>query len=358
MPLVDIRSTRLVALQALSTITHHSGIDVRQDIAKHTPTLLRLMEEFPDDPKLNELAIATLTHAISAVITGDNVDMRAIRDLDMPTVLRLVVTNARKLNATSYLISHALILFTNATANCQREVKAIPSIVKLLVACLRSDDLPMRCSAVSSLFRLMDPDAEQGYANRDPQKFIAGLQRPLPEILIDALADWDPTLCDTYLIAHCTAEYQQSMTRCVQDHDLYSLGKTLARLIVCTEYAIAEGGFQAINERTGRPELMDVGLPFRMWSDSLPVCAEALRGKGTPKDLDMADIIELKFLVLRQRLPEAMLLAQRARPLDCLPPWPHSSPAAHYQSLQCRGGKSRSPTPLPHSGNVWLPVHV
>ncbi|OBZ78395.1 hypothetical protein A0H81_02619 [Grifola frondosa] len=106
--------------------------------------------------------------------------------------------------------------------------------------------------------------------------------------------------------------HQRAMMRCAQDHDLYALGKTLSQLILRTEFSILEGGFQTLDERTGQYEIRDLGLPFQMWTDALPHCAKALRVRGSPADLDMADIVELKFLIIRQRIPEAVELGQRA----------------------------------------------
>ena len=76
--------------------------------------------------------------------------------------------------------------------------------------------------------------------------------------------------------------------KCLRDKDLVSLGRTLGRLITTTEYSVSEGGFQSIDPVTGQPEFPDVGLPFKMWTDALPVCAKALRDTGNAKDLDLA----------------------------------------------------------------------
>lgn len=51
---------------------------------------------------------------------------------------------------------------------------------------------------------------------------------------------------------------------------------------------------------------------FKMWADALPHCAAALRRTGAPDDLDAADIVECKSLVMRQCVPDAVQLAQRA----------------------------------------------
>lgn len=314
MPLLDIRQTRLVGLQALSAVTHHGGSEIRVAIAKHTSKLLQLMEEFPDNEALNEQITVTLSHAVSAVIITEDgpVDARAIQQLNMPNLLRLTMRNIRRPTASHYMLSHAIELLSNATLNCSREIKAIPSIVNLLVAALRSDDLTLRGTVLGGVIYLTQKESEFDRAFHDPHKFLAAIRRGFPQHLSDLLMAYDPTRCDTYLTLQCCNEHQKAMFRAAQDHDLLSLGRTLARLVVTTEYAVTDGGFQVKNPRTGRLELDNAGLPFTMWSDALQVCAHRLRETGDAQDRDRADIIELKFFISKQRLPEALALAHRA----------------------------------------------
>ena len=199
MPLLDLRKTRVVGLQALSAITHHGGGEIRVAIAKYTPKLLQLMDEFPDNEALNEQIIVTLTHAVSAVIVPDDekLDTQAIRRLDIPNVLEFTMRNIRRPGASHYLVSHAIELLANATLNCPREIKAIPSIVNLLVACLRSDDLTIRGTAVGGLVRLTQKDSVQDRVFNDPHKFLAAIQRGFPKHLSDLLMAYDPARCDT-----------------------------------------------------------------------------------------------------------------------------------------------------------------
>ncbi|KAJ3533482.1 hypothetical protein NM688_g7276 [Phlebia brevispora] len=204
LPLLDIRSTRIIGLQALSTVTHHGGAEIRCEIAKHTPKLLQLMEEFPDDYTLNELAIITLSHAVSAVLTADDLDMKAIQQLDIPKVLRLTMQNVRRPAASYYMLAHSLDFLSHATLNCSREIKAIPSIVNLLVACLRSNELTDRCNALGGLARLTNKDSEPDTCGQDLQKFMATLQRGFPKHLSDLLMAYDPRRCDTYLTLQTT----------------------------------------------------------------------------------------------------------------------------------------------------------
>lgn len=317
LPLLDRRGTRLVALQALSNLTHHGGSEIRREIAlKCTPTLLRLMEEFPDNIAYNEQIIVTLAHAIGSVVNDDesseSVKANNIRDLNVPRVLALVFNNLKKPDASQYMRSHGIEFICSVSQHCHREIKANSSVLNFLVALLRAKDLSFRVEALGALCRLVIPEHEEDWRFMDPTKFMEAVQRGFPSHLSDILLDYSPTECDTYLILATKRDYVNAMMSVVQDRDLYALGKKLAEFITRTEFSISEGGWQAVNERTGRMELMDTGLPFKMWVDALPHCARALRRAGNPADLDAADIVECKFLILKQRVGEAVPLAQRA----------------------------------------------
>ncbi|KAI0790399.1 hypothetical protein C8Q75DRAFT_852150 [Abortiporus biennis] len=313
LPLLDIRDARVVGLQALATVTHHGGMAIRVQIAKETTArLLRLMEEIPNDMKCMELIITTLTHSVGAVACEEEADMKLIRSLDIPHVLRVVFENVKKPEALFFLLSHGLYLLTSLPYHCYREVRAIPPLVSLMVGCLRSADLSLRCQALMGIIRLNAKDSEEDFRHHDPQKFIASIQRGFPADLSDLMMNWGPANCEITLTLQTSVDYQKAMMGCAQDQNLYKLGKTLAGLIQRTEYSIAEGGFQAYNERTGQAELMDIGLPFKMWTDALPHCAKALRATGSKADLDDADILMLKFHIIRQHIPDAIDLAKKA----------------------------------------------
>ncbi|KAF7980311.1 hypothetical protein HWV62_39106 [Athelia sp. TMB] len=79
---------------------------------------------------------------------------------------------------------------------------------------------------------------------------------------------------------------QRVFITAAQDKDLVSLGRKLVEFVMRTEFSIVRGGFQG-----ERGEMMNVGLPFVMWLDSLPHCAQALRAKG---EEDGACVLELK----------------------------------------------------------------
>jgi hypothetical protein len=318
LPLFDKRSTRYVSLQALSAVTHHGGGDIRRRIAVHTPRLVRLMEELPDDKEVNELVVVVLAHTTSAVVNDEesspSVVHRNIINLDLPTILRLVLRNARQPDASLHLLTHTLELLSTIArpAACSKEIRAIPSLVSLLTSGLRSKEITLRCNSLGGIMRLMSADAVHDYGHLDHQKLMSALNGSLPRQLEDVMMAYGAPRCDTYLILQASLEFQKAMQRCVQTYDLYDLGLKLSELVLRTEYSITEGMYQVANERTGQMETANLGLPFTMWVDSLPHCAQALREKGSPADLDKSDILQCKFFITRKKLPDALALAKAA----------------------------------------------
>ncbi|KAI0674593.1 hypothetical protein C8Q78DRAFT_1076212 [Trametes maxima] len=311
-PLIEYDSTRHMALNALSVVTHHGGVVARREIARKNAVLMKIMREHPDDAKVLELATVTMAHATSAVLgSEDPPDSGLVKEIQVRNALNVTVQNIRKPIATHYMIDHAFGLLAGATRHCPQDCKSTPSMLPLLVSCLRSENVITRCSALGGLIRLTANESEPDRQNFDPQKLMAAVQRRFPEHLQDLMMDYGLERCDTMLTLTTTRDYQQAMMRCAQDHDLAALGRSLAMFIQRTEFAIAEGMFQTEGPG-GRRETLDLGLPFTMWTDSLPHCARALRARGTPSDLDMADVLDLKFYIIRSRIPDAVSLGQRA----------------------------------------------
>ncbi|OSD02695.1 hypothetical protein PYCCODRAFT_1389936 [Trametes coccinea BRFM310] len=361
MPLIEYDSTRHMALNALSVVTHHGGVVARREIARKNPVLVKLMQTYPDDAKVLELAIVTMAHATSAVLSNeDPPDSGLLKQIQVRSVLKTTMESIRKPIASHYMIDHAFGLLTTATLHCPQDCKATPGMLTLLVACLRSANLITRCCALGGLIRYTVSESEPDRQNFDPQKLVRAVGRGFPDHLADILADYGFERGDTVLTLQSTKEYQSAMMRAAQDHDLVALGRTLATLIQRTEFSIAEGMFQA-EGRGGRLETIDVGLPFTMWTDALPHCARALRARGTPADLDMADVLELKFYIIRSRIPDAVSLGQRAierNPDLAYAYYAISMGADHQQGLRAvkKGLKCKSITPFVRYYLLWRAV--
>ncbi|EIW55597.1 uncharacterized protein TRAVEDRAFT_73443 [Trametes versicolor FP-101664 SS1] len=359
MPLIEYDSTRHMALNALSVVTHHGGVVARREIARKNPVLMKLIQAHPDDAKVLELATVTMAHATNAVLSvEDPPDSGLVKEIQVRNVLNTTVENVRKPIATHYMIDHAFGLLTSATRHCPTDCKSTPSMLTLLVSCLRSANIITRCSALGGLIRLTANESEPDRQNFDPQRLITAVQRGFPDNLSDLMMDYGFERCDTTLTLKSTADYQRAMMQCAQDHDLYSLGRTLAMLIQRTEFSIAEGMFQADGPRR---EAIDIGLPFTMWTDSLPHCARALRARGSRTDLDMADVLDLKFFIIRSRIPDAIALGQRAverNPDLAYAYYAISMGADHQQGLRAvkKGLKCKTITPFVRQYLLWRAV--
>ncbi|TFK49395.1 hypothetical protein OE88DRAFT_1737014 [Heliocybe sulcata] len=313
-PLLYNDTCRQMALRALSTVTHHGGLETRIEIAKKTPALLEILQEHNNDPKVAELCVVIMCHAIGAVIDVEEVpDPKVVKTIDFPQVLRTVVAEVKKATASYYLISHAVGLLGGGTHRCRKDYEAFEPALTFLVAALRSKDIHIRSESLGGLLRYHRDVAEDDQTHNDGRKLVACLQRGYPSQLNDVLMRYGPTRCDAYLTVYSYNDHTKAIMQNAQDHDFYKLGKVVGRLITTTEFCMAEGFFQAdsddVDTVTGMPAAMDVGLPYVFWSDALPYCTKALRDKG---DLDLADIIELKYLIMKQRHPECFELAKEA----------------------------------------------
>lgn len=310
---LDIPSTRIVGLQALCTVTHHGGLEVRAEIANHTRTFVRLMKDFPTDARINELAVTIIAHATGAVINEREIPNSTKRLIDMREFLKLLVDAMKRPDADFLLINHAVSFLTSATIHFHREMLVNKDVLSFLVACLRSTDLSIRCNAMASIMRLNAPASEENDRYFDPRKYMTCASRQPPDDLQDIMVDYGVPRCEIAGTLAATAKYTKAMTAVAQDSDLYKLGRELVQIILSTEFSIGEGGYQYENERTGRLEMMDIGLGFVNWADSLPVAAEVLRTRPRARnDLDYADILDIKFNIMRARIPKAVEVAQRA----------------------------------------------
>lgn len=305
-----------MALVALATITHHGGAQVHTEIAKHTPVLVRLMRENKSDPKVLELAIIAISHAIQAVLLVANKppDPKVVKMIGLKDMLDVVLESIRYPWISSLAVSHAIPLLGAPTLHCWEIALKHPDLLNFLAACLRCEDLDVRCDAMIAFFHLHHHDAKEDTTTLDPRRVLeshdsGAFKRPRIE---DAIVDYGFQDTDIFNIVLAARNFQAAMLKAVETGNLVDLGRTLARLVVQTEFAIGDGYYQTVNERTGRVETFDTGLPFKRWRDALPHCAEALQGTGYDSDIDMGDILQIKYLIMMRKPREAVPLAKAA----------------------------------------------
>ncbi|KAA1477625.1 hypothetical protein DENSPDRAFT_844797 [Dentipellis sp. KUC8613] len=317
MPILDKPTCYHVGLHALCSFTHHGGLSVRVEIAKKTPVLLQLLEEQPNDMKAAELTITTISHAVAAVVCNEtSPDAKLVKIVDIPRILRVMTSFIRKPLAlilpTNLLFEHAITMLAGATQHCSKAYQTYPAAIDFLVACTRSDDITTRASGVAGILRLHMYDSEKDATALDPTKILAALSRGWPKNLDEKLLEGNPFESEIFQLMRTLNDFQKAMFQVARDYDLYSLGLKIAEFIPRTEYSIAQGGFEVEDPRTRKRSVENIGLPFTMWQDSLPHCANAIRARGRPDEADKADIVDLKYLIMKSRIVEAHAIARRA----------------------------------------------
>jgi len=305
-----------MALVALANITHHGGSQARVEIAKCTPTLVRLMRENTSDAKLLELAIITVSHAVQTalLVVGKPPDPKLVKLIGLKDMLDVVLESMRYPWISALAVTHAIPLLGSPTMHCWDVALKHPDLLNFLAACLRCEDLSVRCDAMGAFFHLHHHDAKDDHVTPDPRRLLESHDRgAFKEPRVEAaIVDYGFQDTDIFNTVLATRTFQSAMQQAVETRNLVDLGRTLARLVIKTEFSITDGYYQAINERTGRMETVDTGLPFTRWRDALPPCAEALQETGYASDLDMADILQIKYLIMTRKLRESLPRAKAA----------------------------------------------
>jgi hypothetical protein len=216
--------------------------------------------------------------------------------------------------STRSTIDHGTELLASSTLHATLAHRAVPSTASFLVAGLRSPDWCIRCLALGGLFRLHKLGSEEDLRSIDPQRLMSVVMS-IPGELQDVMMDYGLGNCDIYKTLQCTRDFQKAIMTVPQDRNMYSFGMKLYALILTTEFSISDGYYETINERTGRREVLDVGLPFKRYTDALPLCAKAIREKNSPPkqaELDAANVLELKHKIMTRQLASASSQAQAA----------------------------------------------
>ncbi|PPQ66949.1 hypothetical protein CVT26_009980 [Gymnopilus dilepis] len=315
-PSLQVDETRHLALRALMTITQHGGAKVRAAIAKRSNELTKLIRDLPDDDKVAELAIVTIAHSLVAVVEGTSKGPAypdILKSIDMVDVLKTTLEATKRPYARPRLIlDHAVEIVVSSTLHASSAYKAYPSAINFMVAGIRSKDWVTRSSCLGALVRLFHGECEEDTRQLDPYRLMAAFQRGAPENLQDIMMDYGLNKCDMFLTLKLSGDYQKAMMQVAEDHDMYALGLKLGNIILTTEFSISDGMFEVEDPRTGRRSVDDMGLPFKRWGDALPHCARAIRRMNKPDEQDIADILDIKHMIMRQRIPDAVAFAKKA----------------------------------------------
>ncbi|KAF7310074.1 Bin3-type SAM domain-containing protein [Mycena indigotica] len=303
-PLLAIPFTRNLALQCLAIMTAAAGEHVRiQSALSTTAPLLQCLKDFPEDQTTLELSLTIIAHCVTANLTPDGSmqDKKLRKLLPLPVIVE-AITDA--LRHSPSLKSHATvdhgILFV---ASMTQHVELKPSATNLLVAGLRGADWVFRARCLAGLFRMHIEDSEDDMRTTNLPRIMNCFSGKVnsPRHLRSAMETYGLDRCEALKMINGQSLFNDAMRKAISDKDLYALGKTVVLLILQTESPFQDSYWP-----------WDVGLPFRRWTDSFPHCAKAIRAKGLPSETDLADILDLKYLLIHQQHGAAMRMAEAA----------------------------------------------
>ncbi|KAI1782469.1 hypothetical protein LXA43DRAFT_1103982 [Ganoderma leucocontextum] len=314
--LLEYDETRLLALQTLLGFTYYegrSGRAISQELASQHAVLSSFINAYSDDPRAIEVAITVLAHAArSALDACEPYNGPTSHDILLhPTYASVLHALRNPANHRLSLLTHAFQLLISPIERFPEECQRVRSLPSLLVSFLRSKDIGTRALALVGIFNLsragMEPD-RQNLQLGDLGNALRGTI-PQPEVFADVpRREFLQSLSNSHAmnLYRASRVYLSAMTQAAHDHDFYTLGHTLSKLFQQPLLTV-EGSWRQFEEEVGVPS--SSASPFTLCSDTLPECARALREKGAPSDLAAADVIEMKFLIMRDRLAEAIVYA-------------------------------------------------
>ncbi|THU83077.1 hypothetical protein K435DRAFT_734270, partial [Dendrothele bispora CBS 962.96] len=315
--LLEIPQCLYPALRYLSSVAHHGSPKVYLELTKQYKILLNVLNDHSDDLIVCELAVAILSHTINGVHFKVDLNHKSspqyklMQTLDMPTILTTVTSAMKQPNATRYCLGHGETLISYSALFHSKAILSNPSALNFLVAGLRSAEWESRCMCLAGLLRLYRLDSEDDIRLIDPNAMMNALMQKFPPAINDTLMDYGPTRCEVFVRTQTSRDFMSAIMQAAQDKDLFKLGLALYECVIRTEFSIPDGYFQGEDPRTGRVEKVDIGLPFQNYPDALPVCAKLFRTRGKAYQ-DKADVLDIKFLIMRQRVGDAAELARKS----------------------------------------------
>ncbi|TFK82612.1 hypothetical protein K466DRAFT_500001 [Polyporus arcularius HHB13444] len=317
MDLLDHDLTRGMALQLLLVFTYdgcRAQDVVLKNIARRSGSLFRMVRDRPNEPNVTELAVVVIAHSARYLMSrahdvpDDHLHEMSLNDMmdTMKLVLHMPYTSKS-------LLTHALMSLVTPVQYIPEQCNDNPSLKGLLVALLRVQDIHTRTTAIEAILTLYRTESDTDKHDVDLERLAVTLERPgttPPSFLGDMpsqdYARWLEQ-SESSILYHSSIEYIDAMSKAAHDQDLAALGRTVAG-IVRRSPAVVEGSWQQL-ERSGI-QLQRRRLPFSRWSDTLPECAKILRRSGARADQDAADVLDMKYLMLRDRVEEAVVLAK------------------------------------------------
>ncbi|CDO78082.1 hypothetical protein BN946_scf184702.g3 [Trametes cinnabarina] len=266
----------------------------RKDIVRYNGVLVKIMQRHPDDAKVAEMVIFTVSHATEAVVTCEATpEPGLLRTAAIPSTLEAKLTAFHIRTSSPVMYAYAFV--AAPTQHCPEDCKAdLPFLLNFLAAMTRGRNITARAVAFFGILRLPVAESEFDRSQFDSRRALAVYQRGMHQHLSGTLRN--------YGLGSRSLRSRSALPK-------------VADLIQRTEIAIVEGGRQVEGPDGSWSCAIESDTPgflFTRLTDALPR-GKAMRSKGTLVDLDAADVIDMKFYMTRGRLPEAIAFGSRPR---------------------------------------------
>ncbi|KAI0748751.1 hypothetical protein C8Q80DRAFT_756778 [Daedaleopsis nitida] len=249
---------------------------------------LKTFRRFPSDPRMRDFAIATVAHSVDV----------EIRDYDLATGWPETITSALADPFAAHdELRHAIpILIYFAHGRSSHEMEKLPGITAFFAALSRSYDITLRCLSMWTLVGI------PSLFDNMPTSFVLTPER-LPPHLRRTLEEYGMDRCDSILMERFMRKLSPILRDLVKYHDLYKFGTVMAEHLVLSQY---------VCRYKYLPKFPVKGLPYETWKHALPAAAKVLRERGDAAHLDMADILDLEFMISCSTDPNEKLSLARA----------------------------------------------
>ncbi|KAI0755782.1 hypothetical protein C8Q74DRAFT_1360822 [Fomes fomentarius] len=302
--LLEVESIRALALGSLAVVTQPgASLMVYRAVVTLNAPLARLAVN-ASDRNTAELIVCIMVHAAQGVLRTPYQPEGAVLDrMCMSMVLPNVLLVLRTPLVSYTLLNHALDLCLMSSRYFAEECRVTESFVPLLASFTRSNDLKVRTLSMCAIIHLSNGEQDVTEVPFYPHTLSEILAQGAPPSIshIVNMSNFDNL--DLATIIRASVEYRRTMTSAEKGFDPCILGRRLAILVQRHDLVVGEK-----QQEPGRNTLHGSGS----WVDMFSQCARALRQTGSSQDMDSADVLEMKFLLIRRRAGAAVSLATRA----------------------------------------------
>ncbi|KAM5542894.1 hypothetical protein V8D89_003278 [Ganoderma adspersum] len=292
-----------------------SGIPLEFEIARYNSQIASVLRKHRRNGKIAGYALRVLVQTTPVVLLSD--DLWAARpnlgsDIAVTEVVSAVLdTFKQPAHLADDVLQMALVpLLRSCVSTCREQCKDLPGVIPFFASLTRSTNLVARSVGAAMLLRIARLESESEASASDT--LMVSICLPRADNLDEALADLPADLlevmrahgleaCETLVKVRCGTAVMGAMRAFERDRDLRALGVRLAALAQESELVCDPAAF-----------IRRADVPFTGWIDAMQHCARAFRREGGAAAVDLADVLELKYLLTVREGKEALALAERA----------------------------------------------